>query len=87
MRVFYLNDERQEITVKVMDDTWDDTYSSDNSQHYHRLKPGEGRMFELACPSNSITWIKKWPDMVMISYSDSFAQPRSEEQLPRSGAV
>lgn len=87
MKVFYLNDERTDVTVKVMDDTWDNTYQDDNAKNFCRLQPAEGRVFEIVCPEGSVLWVKKWPSMVMISYIDPAGLSQLDEHLPRSGAV
>jgi hypothetical protein len=88
MKVYYLNDERKPITVKIMDDTYDHTYTkSDNSHTYSKLEAQEGRTYDIICPEGSVLWVKKWPEMVMLSYCAPAALPQSEEQPPRSGAV
>jgi hypothetical protein len=87
MKLFYLNDEKQDVIVKVMDQTWDYTYNSSNAKNLCTLKPAEGRMFDLVIPDGAILWIKKWSAVVMLSYVESSALPESDEQLPRSGAV
>lgn len=74
MQVYYMNDEKEEITVKIMDDTFDPTYTkSDNSHTYHRLKPCEARVFDIVCPEGSVLYVKKWIGMVMLSYLDQSA--------------
>lgn len=87
MKLFYLNDERKEITVKIQDATWDYTYQTDNAKNFHRLGPAEGRVFEVSIPIGCVLWIKKWPDILMISYCEPSALPLPDEQLPSSGAV
>ena len=87
MKLYYLNDEQKEVLVKVMDQTWDYTYTNDNTKNLYRLMPAEGRVFEIDIPVDSILWIKKWPGIVMLSYFALSALPQSDEQLPRSGAV
>ena len=74
MKVYYLNDEQKEITLRILDATYDHTYTkSDNSNTYHRLRPAEGRVFEVILPEGTSLWIKKWPGMVMLSYVDDSA--------------
>lgn len=87
MKVFYFNDERKEVTVRIQDATWDYTYQTDNSKNFHRLKAAEGREFDLVIPDGKVLWIKKWPDIVMLSYADPAALVQPDEQLPSSGAV
>jgi hypothetical protein len=79
MKVYYFNDQRKEITVKIHDSSFDP--DEDNSKHYHRLKSCEGRLFDLAIPVDSAIYIKSWPDMVMISYIETSALLQSVEQL------
>jgi hypothetical protein len=87
MKLFYLNDERKEITVRIQDATWDYTYKTDNAKNFHRLGPAEMREFDVQIPDGKVLWIKKWPDIVMISYCDPSALAQPDEQLPSSGAV
>jgi len=89
MKVYYLNDEQKEMTVRVLDLTYDHTYTkSDNRETYHKLKPAEGKLFEVVIPEGSCLWVKKWPGMVMLSYYGGSAlqqasqpdeQPQTEE--------
>jgi hypothetical protein len=86
MKVFYFNDELKEIVVKVMDQTWDYTYTSNNAKSLHRLKPGEGRLFDLACPHGAILFVKKWEGIVLLSYADplDLPQPTASPQQPEN---
>ncbi len=89
MKVYYYNDEQKEITVRIMDLTYDHTFTkNDNSNTYHRLQSCEGRVFDLSIPEGSALYVKKWPGMVMLSYLEQsvleqFAQPPSV--LPTQG--
>lgn len=87
MKLFYLNDEQKEISVRVQDMTWDYTYATDNAKNFHRLKAGEGREFDVQMPAGATLWLKKWPGILMISYVEQLAPVQPDEQLPRSGAV
>jgi hypothetical protein len=65
MKVFYLNDERKPIKVRIMDARFDPvTFTGDS---YHDLGPAEGKLFEVVLPAGGAVWVKKWPNMVMIS--------------------
>lgn len=87
MKLYYFNDEKQHVTVKVMDLSYDYVNIDANSNNLCQLGPAEGRTFDLTIPDGSILWIKKWPGIVMLSYVFPSALPQSEEHLPRSGAV
>ena len=60
MTVYYFNDEKLPITVKVQD-TYSDVFST--------LNPQEGKFFHLSLPEGSKLFVKKWTNMVMISYT------------------
>lgn len=68
MKVYYFNDEQKTITVKV---------HKPNSSYvlpdweYIAMPPYQGRVFEFDTPENSIPYIKRWADLVMISYISS----------------
>lgn len=67
MKVYYLNDEKNPILVRILDLTYDP--NGDNPDHgYYCLNPAEGRSFDISMPDGSQIFIKKWPNMVMISY-------------------
>jgi len=71
MKVYYMNDERQPITVRVMDARYDPTTGKGDS--FTVLQPAEAREFEVVLPPNSVLWVKKWPTMVMLSYHEQTA--------------
>jgi hypothetical protein len=59
-QVFYLNDERKPITVKILDMAGD---------RFETLQPAEGKTYDIMLPDEpAILYVKKWPAMVMISY-------------------
>lgn len=70
MKVYYFNDEQKPITVRIFDATYDPTFQTDNQRHYHKLEPAEGKMFDVELPEGTVPFIKKWVNMVMISYVD-----------------
>jgi len=83
MQLYYLNDERKEIIVKVMDDTWD--VSGDNGKHYYRMAPAEGRVFDISCPPGSVLYVKKWPELVMLTYIDPAVLAQLAQRPQESG--
>ena len=83
--VFYLNDEQKEITVRILDDRYDGTTGLGDV--FDKLKSCEGKVYEVHMPANCVIYVKKWKDMVMISYTDPTGLPRCGEHSPRSGAV
>lgn len=90
MKVYYMNDEQKDITVRIMDLTYDDTFTkSNNLNTYHRLKATEGRVFDLQVPEGSALYVKKWKDVVMLSYLEesvleSMLQSEREQRVQAS---
>lgn len=81
MQVYYLNDERKEVLVKVRDNRFDPVMCTGDV--VVTLKPAEGRSFDLEVPEGSILFVKKWPDLVMISYAYPPAVAQLDEGLQR----
>jgi len=62
-KIYYFNDERSPITVKTQKlggEPWENDFVILNQQ--------EGRLFEVEIPEGNELWIKKWPNMVMLSW-------------------
>jgi hypothetical protein len=84
MKVYYMNDEQEDTIVRVMDDTYDHTFTkTNNNQSYQRLGAQEARVFEVVCPEGSVLYVKKWKGMVMLSYLAQSAL----ENLSQLGAI
>lgn len=66
MNIYYLNDEKREVTVRVLDTAYDPITGTGDS--FTKLAPCEGRMFTVHLPAGAIPYIKKWPALIMISY-------------------
>jgi hypothetical protein len=75
MKVLYMNDERVNMVVKVQGIAFNAALNAGNplDPFMHILWPTECRVFDLDMPANSSVYIKKWPNMVMISYIDDSA--------------
>lgn len=58
MKVFYFNDTKENQIV----------YLKDKFVPNYIIKPAEGRLFEFEAPSETIPFIKIWPDNVLITY-------------------
>jgi hypothetical protein len=88
IKVGYLNDERKDITLRVLDLRFDHT-GGDNSWSYVILKSCEYREFELHVPDEAILFVKKWPSMVMLSYHEQSVRPQAPQpdEPPQCGAV
>jgi hypothetical protein len=86
MKVYYMNDEQKEITLRILDANYDHT-GGDNSLTFHKMKPCEGRLFDVAIPEGGCLWVKKWPGMVMLSYLDQsgLAQVSLRDEQLRTG--
>ena len=76
IKLYYLNDEEKDMTVRVLDSRYD-RMSCDPVCEYATLKPAEGREFEIHMPDDAIVWVKKWKDLVLLSYQERSAQPQS----------
>ena len=72
MKVCYMNDEQKDITVRIIDNNYD-LNGGDNSHTYHRLKSCETKVFDVDVPEPCILFIKKWKELVMITYIDPSA--------------
>lgn len=77
MKLFYLNDERKNIQVRVLDDNYDPTTATGDTRV--TLQPAEGRVFDIRCPEGSAPYVKKWVDLVMISYISQAGLAQLEE--------
>ena len=62
MKMCYFNDEKNKITVKVLDTQGD---------AYYTLEPARMGVYEVDMPEDSVPFIKKWMGMVMLSYTKS----------------
>lgn len=78
MKIYYLNDEQKEMTVKILDATYDPAMGTGIT--YYTLQSCEGRVFDVVVPANSSLYVKKWVSMVMISYIDLAGLPQSERE-------
>ena len=79
MQIVYMNDEKKNITVRILDADYKP--EGDNSHTYHVLRPCELKIFEINLPPNSAPYIKKWTDMVMITYIDLSVISQLQQQL------
>jgi hypothetical protein len=72
MKIYYLNDEQMPMHVAIKDDEFYAALNNgeDLSRWHVTLQSCESRVFDLVCPPGSIPYVKKWPQMVMISYID-----------------
>lgn len=86
MKLYYLNDEPNPISVRVMDSRYDPATATGDI--FTVLQKAEGKEFEVLMPDNHVLWIKKWKGMVMLSSFEvsvlaDLVQASSEQQ-PRS---
>jgi hypothetical protein len=70
MKVYYMNDEQKDITVRIIDLTFSHT-GGDNSHLYIRLQSCESRVFDLQVPEGAVLYVKKWKDAVLLSYIEA----------------
>jgi len=76
MKIYYNNDERQDVVVRVMDGRYDVTTATGDS--FTTLKPFECKEFDVQIPEGAILYIKKWPKMVMFSF---YYQSTTDQKL------
>jgi hypothetical protein len=79
--IFYLNDEPQDVSIKVLDNRFDPVTCTGDVLTV--LKSTEGRVFELDIPDDSIIYVKKWKTMALISYIYLPATAQLDEDLQR----
>jgi hypothetical protein len=83
VKMGYMNDEQKEMRVRILDLRYDPTTATGDI--FVTLKSCEYREFEVHIPDNAILYVKKWPYMVMISYSEQSTPLQSDqpEELPQ----
>ena len=81
VKVGYMNDEQKDIMVRTLDLRYDCVAGTGDS--YVTLQSCEYREFEVHIPDDTIVYLKKWPNMVMLSYHAQTA-PQQGDQLPES---
>ena len=68
MKIYYMNDENQVVTIQVngqLRPSPTNPYGEPTIDVF-RLKPQEGRMFEVDAPEGAIPWIKRWETRVVL---------------------
>ena len=70
MKVLYFNDESKDITVHIIGQT-------DN--YFDKLAPQECKLYEFDAPEDSIFWVKKWDQQIVLLSSIS---PAVAQALP-----
>jgi hypothetical protein len=84
MKIFYFNDEQKDVTVRVLDDRFDPM--TGEGDIYTTLSPASGQVFEVQAPAGSVLYVKKWKDLVLISYIDQLGLAQLEQLLPNQVA-
>ncbi len=81
MKLYYFNDERNPVRVRIMDSRFDPvTFTGD---FYFDLGPAQGCTYEVFVPEDAILYVKKWPGLVMLSTMDVSSLEHLGEILPR----
>jgi hypothetical protein len=80
MKVSYLNDEQRPITLRILDANYDGATGTGDT--YMTLQSCEMKVFEVNIPEDCILFVKKWPNMVMFSYTSASVQPQSTGSQP-----
>jgi hypothetical protein len=71
MKIFYLNDEHQAVTIQVNHQFTPSPIHpyGDPKIEYFSLLPGEGRMFDIDAPATAIPYVKRWENRhVLLTY-------------------
>jgi len=84
-RMYYMNDEKKSIAVRIMDDRYDPCTGTGDM--FVNLQSCESRVFEVHCPAAHILYVKKWPNMVMISHIDPSVLALSSQPQPPEDAA
>ena len=63
-----MNDEQRPVTVRILDSRYDPATATGDK--YVVLQAAEGQLFDLQLHEGHVPYIKKWPNMVMISGVD-----------------
>lgn len=77
MKVYYFNDERAPMRVRILDVNYDAATATGDS--WATLAPASGQIFDVALPEGAALYVKKWPGMVMISYISQAGLAQFEE--------
>jgi hypothetical protein len=68
--IYYMNDEQKPVTVQINHLFWFDPNNPFKQPdiEYHTLQACEARIFKVEAPENSIPYVKKWQNKVLLSY-------------------
>ena len=70
--IYYLNDEQKPVTVQLNHYFFfnpNDPFKQPKIE-YFKLDSCEAKVFKIECPEGSIPYVKKWPNQVLLTYSD-----------------
>jgi hypothetical protein len=64
MKIYYLNDESAPVVIRLLGKA-----PNYHDNEYVTLQPQEGRVFEIEAPPDSIPYVKRWDNrMILLSY-------------------
>lgn len=68
--IYYMNDEQKPITVQINHLFWFDPNNPTKQPdvEYITLEACEARLFKIEAPENSIPYVKKWQNKVLLTY-------------------
>lgn len=83
MKLYYMNDEKSSVVIQVNGQLRPSEFNphGEPSIEFFTLQPGEARTFFIDAPEDSIPYVKRWENrLVLLSYVDlEFAErDRSE---------
>jgi hypothetical protein len=81
MKFIYMNDEQKQVRVRIQDSRYDHILCTGDI--WTSLAPGEARVFEVIVPEGSHLYVKKWPDVVLLSVVLSDVVVQLEVSPPR----
>lgn len=83
--IYYVNDEQKPVTVQINHEFRFDPNNPFKQPdiEYHTLQACEARIFKVEAPENSIPYVKKWQNQVLLTYLpaeslDQIAYDRSQ---------
>ena len=81
----YYNDEQKPIRVRILDQRYDAATATGDI--YATVETCELRVFDVHMPEGHILYMKRWPNMLMISHIDPAALAQLQSRPPSEDAA
>ena len=85
LQMVYVNDDLKAISVRILDLRYDSFNGTGDI--YVTLQPTEMQLFEVHAPAGHVLYVKKWPELVMISHIDPVLLLQLEGVQPPQGGA